>query len=53
MIFMIEGSSFIDTNVLVYAHDASEPEKQKTAQDLITKHVSAQSGIISAKKVNV
>ncbi len=46
---MIEGCSFIDTNVLVYAHDASEPERQRTAQDLITKHVSSKSGIVSAQ----
>ena len=29
---MTQALCFVDTNVLVYARDASEPEKQKTAQ---------------------
>jgi predicted nucleic acid-binding protein len=29
------GHSFLDTNILVYAYDPSEPRKQKIAQDLV------------------
>jgi predicted nucleic acid-binding protein len=31
------GPDFLDTNVLVYAYDISEPAKQRVAQDLVRK----------------
>ena len=31
----MSGLSFLDTNVLVYAYDSSEPRKQVVAQDLL------------------
>ncbi len=31
------GPDFLDTNVLVYAYDASNPAKQRIAQDLVRK----------------
>jgi predicted nucleic acid-binding protein len=37
---------FLDTNVLVYAYDATAPEKRRIAQDLIRKSIAGH-GIIS------
>jgi len=31
----MSGPSFLDTNILVYAYDPSEPRRQKIAQDLV------------------
>jgi predicted nucleic acid-binding protein len=33
------GPDFLDTNVLVYAYDVTDPAKQRTAQDLVRKAV--------------
>ena len=41
--------SFIDTNVLVYADDGSDPAKQATSVDLIEAHLRARSGVISTQ----
>ena len=38
---------FIDTNVLVYAYDRSEPEKQRRALETLDQLVSARAGVIS------
>jgi predicted nucleic acid-binding protein len=38
---------FIDTNVLVYAYDRSEPEKQRQALETLDQLVSARTGVIS------
>jgi len=38
---------FIDTNVLVYAYDRSEPEKQQLALETLDRLVSARTGVIS------
>lgn len=38
---------FIDTNVLVYAYDRSEPEKQRRALDILDQLVSSRAGVIS------
>ncbi|MDT8438559.1 MAG: PIN domain-containing protein [Wenzhouxiangellaceae bacterium] len=43
------GSVFVDTNVLVYARDASEPEKQPRAQAWMDWLWSQQSGRISTQ----
>lgn len=38
---------FIDTNILVYAHDVSEPDKQSKSQDLIFEALRSGEGVIS------
>jgi predicted nucleic acid-binding protein len=35
----MSGPDFLDTNVLVYAYDVTDPAKQRTAQDLVRKAV--------------
>jgi predicted nucleic acid-binding protein len=40
---------FLDTNILVYAHDASEPAKQAKCQELIFEAVRNGEGVISAQ----
>lgn len=44
----MSGHSFLDTNILVYAYDPSEPRRQKIAQDLVKGALSGQS-LISAQ----
>jgi predicted nucleic acid-binding protein len=43
------ASDFLDTNVLVYAYDASQPQKQRVAQDLVRKAVAG--GILTSVQV--
>jgi len=33
----MEGFFFLDTNILIYAHDKTEPEKQEIAIQLVRK----------------
>ena len=40
---------FFDTNVLVYMQDASEPEKQKKARDLFSRHCDNGTAVISTQ----
>lgn len=40
---------FFDTNVIFYAYDSSEPEKQARAQDLIAKSIANGSGHVSVQ----
>lgn len=40
---------FLDTNLLVYAHDRSEPEKQRRAILLLDRLISAGAAVISAQ----
>ena len=40
---------FVDTNVLVYAYDRSEPEKQARAVDVLDNLVQSGAGLISAQ----
>ena len=40
--------SFFDTNVLVYADDASVPAKQRHALELVAVHRRAGTGVVSA-----
>ena len=35
----MSGRSFLDTNVLVYAYDQGNPQKQKKAQELLTEGI--------------
>ncbi len=40
---------FVDTNVLVYAYDRSEPRKQVEAIEVLDQLVSSRTGVISAQ----
>lgn len=48
MSFM-SGNVFLDTNVLVYANDAAEPDKQQIARKLLTDVLHAENGVISVQ----
>ncbi len=41
------GYTFFDSNILVYADDASSPAKQRRALDLIREHLLNRSGTVS------
>jgi predicted nucleic acid-binding protein len=41
--------TFLDTNILVYADDTSDPVKQKTAAALILRHMQQRSGVVSTQ----
>ena len=41
--------TFIDTNVLVYAHDASDPRKHAVARDLVSELWADRSGVVSSQ----
>ncbi len=45
----MRGSYLVDTNVLVYAYDRSEPEKQKKALRLLDELVLAGRGVLSVQ----
>ena len=40
---------FLDTNILVYAHDGGDRDKQKKSQSLIFECLRTHSGVISAQ----
>jgi predicted nucleic acid-binding protein len=40
---------FLDTNILVYAYDRSDPEKQAKAQELLTRGIEQENAVISAQ----
>lgn len=40
---------FFDTNVLVYAHAADEPQKRKTARKLLAAHLGDQTAVLSTQ----
>jgi len=40
---------FLDTNILVYAYDSSEPEKQAKAQTLLIQGIERENTVISAQ----
>jgi predicted nucleic acid-binding protein len=40
---------FIDTNILVYAHDSATPDKQKKAQEVIFEGLRNGTGVISTQ----
>ena len=44
----MNGRSFLDTNVLVYAYDPTDPRKQKIAEDLV-KQAMAGDAVISTQ----
>jgi predicted nucleic acid-binding protein len=43
------GRTFVDTNVLLYAHDASETEKQPIARALLEELWADRSGVLSTQ----
>jgi predicted nucleic acid-binding protein len=43
------GHDFLDTNILVYAYDISDPAKQRIAQDLVRKAVAG--GLVISTQV--
>jgi predicted nucleic acid-binding protein len=43
----MSGGSFLDSNVLVYTDDASEPVKQKAAITLVSRTMRDRSGVVS------
>jgi len=43
------GRAFVDTNVLLYAHDASETEKQPIARALLEELWASRSGVVSTQ----
>lgn len=45
----MKGKRLIDTNILVYAYDLSEPEKQQKALKAIDRLVALNNGVISSQ----
>ncbi len=45
----MNGSVFVDTNVLVYAYDRSEPEKQGKALEVLDGLATTRTGVISTQ----
>lgn len=43
----MSGTDFLDTNVLVYAYQVTDPEKQRVAQDLVRRAVAGKFTISS------
>jgi predicted nucleic acid-binding protein len=43
------SAEFVDTNVLVYAHDSSADAKHRQAADLVAGLIDAQSGVLSTQ----
>ena len=43
---------FVDTNILVYARDASEPDKQPRAHDVLVELWRTRCGRVSAQVLN-
>ena len=48
----MNGSVFLDTNILVYANDSADPRKQQTARTLIKDALRAENGVISVQVLN-
>jgi predicted nucleic acid-binding protein len=46
------GNAFVDTNILIYARDTSEPEKQSTAEALLKTIWERRTGRISTQVLN-
>ena len=45
----MNGRAFVDTNVLVYAHDASSPAKNKVARQLVEDLWESRAGVVSTQ----
>jgi predicted nucleic acid-binding protein len=42
-------NTFLDTNIVVYAHDAADPRKQRIAADLLHTHALDRTGVLSTQ----
>ena len=47
----MSGKQFVDTNILVYAHDAGAQQKHETARDLVAALWESNNGVISTQVV--
>jgi len=45
----MNGRILVDTNILVYAYDRSEPEKQQQALSILEQLVTAKTGVLSTQ----
>ena len=45
----MNGNIFVDTNILVYAYDRSEPEKQGRAVEVLDRLATRGAGVISTQ----
>ena len=45
----MNGRGFLDTNILVYAYDRSDPGKQQRAQELLASSIREESGALSTQ----
>ena len=45
----MSGKAFIDTNVLVYAFDRSDPKRQRPAADLLRELVESDRAVVSVQ----
>jgi len=43
------NKTFIDTNIIIYANDACDEEKQKKALNIVAKHMRSGTGVISTQ----
>ncbi len=43
----MSGREFVDTNILIYAHDARDPRKQACARELIRRLLRERRGVLS------
>jgi predicted nucleic acid-binding protein len=43
------GKVFLDTNILIYAHDAGSPEKQRKSRETIAQLTASRLGVISTQ----
>lgn len=41
--------AFLDTNIIVYANDATDSQRQETALEIIGKHMTSGTGVISTQ----
>ena len=48
----MSAKRFFDTNIIVYANDSSQPQKQDTARELIKEALLAQTAVISVQVLN-
>ncbi|MCC5804789.1 MAG: PIN domain-containing protein [Opitutales bacterium] len=48
----MSGSTFVDTNILLYARDASEPDKQPVAESILAELWESRGGRVSIQVLN-
>ena len=45
----MSGKVFLDSNILLYAHDAASPEKQRRSRDVVAQLANSGDGVISTQ----